>query len=167
MASNINTAGIDETKPANGTATTQSVRDNFSEIKTQLDTAASEITSLQSDVNALAQAVVYQGQWDASSGSAPAASPSHGDMYRVSVAGTWDSKDWNVGDEAIYNSNTLAWEKFDNTSPVSSVNGYSGAVSLVAADVSAYTTTQVDTKIANNKLRVYDTGGTELTYGDL
>lgn len=135
MTSLINTSGIDETKPTSGTATTQSVRDNTAEIKTQLGNAKTDIESLQSDVNALAQAVVYRGSWDASSGTAPASSPDHGDMYRVTVAGTWDGRDWDVGDEAIYNSNNTTWEKFDNTSEVASVNGYTGVVSLDNADV--------------------------------
>ncbi len=39
----ISTLNIDETKPVDGSPTTQSVRDNFSEIKTQLDNAATDI----------------------------------------------------------------------------------------------------------------------------
>jgi len=58
----------------------------------------------------------YQGTWDASSGSAPDASPTNGEYWAVSVAGTTDLDgitDWAVGDWAIYNG--TAWQKIDNT----------------------------------------------------
>ena len=42
----ISSSGIDDTKPASGDPTTQSVRDNFTEIKTQLDNAETDITNL-------------------------------------------------------------------------------------------------------------------------
>lgn len=48
MASTIVTTGIDATKPVTDSAVVSSeIRDNFSAIKTQLNTAASEISSLQ------------------------------------------------------------------------------------------------------------------------
>lgn len=48
MASTINTSGIDATKPAAGAATTQAVRDNIAEIKTQFGNAITDINALQS-----------------------------------------------------------------------------------------------------------------------
>lgn len=53
MSSNINTSGIDATKPIQGNPTTQSVRDNFSQIKIALNTAASEITAAQNDITTI------------------------------------------------------------------------------------------------------------------
>ena len=47
MASSIDTTGLDETQPPEGQATTAAVRSNFSDIKTNLETAKSEITALQ------------------------------------------------------------------------------------------------------------------------
>jgi hypothetical protein len=46
--STINTTGIDETKPTEGQATTQSVRDNTSAVKTQLGNAKTDIESAES-----------------------------------------------------------------------------------------------------------------------
>lgn len=39
----ISSSGIDDTKPAEGSATTQSVRDNFTEIKAQFDNAQTDV----------------------------------------------------------------------------------------------------------------------------
>ena len=47
MASSIDTTGLDETQPPEGQASTAAVRSNFSDIKTNLETAKSEITALQ------------------------------------------------------------------------------------------------------------------------
>ena len=50
MASNINTTTIDDTYPVPGQDNdSQGFRDNFSQIKTQLDTASSEITTIQTN----------------------------------------------------------------------------------------------------------------------
>jgi hypothetical protein len=46
--STIDTTGIDETKPTEGQATTQSVRDNTSAVKTQLGNAKTDIESAES-----------------------------------------------------------------------------------------------------------------------
>lgn len=60
-----------------------------------------------------------------------------GDVYRVSVAGTQDLGSGNitfgVGDWVIYNG--TIWEKSSNSDAVVSVNGYTGVVSLVKADI--------------------------------
>ncbi|HYH17883.1 MAG TPA: hypothetical protein VD995_04635 [Azospirillum sp.] len=47
MASTIDTSGIDATKPSATAATTASVRDNFSAIKTQLGNAKTDVEALQ------------------------------------------------------------------------------------------------------------------------
>lgn len=46
--STIDTSNIDPTKPTSGSATTQSVRDNFSQIKTALDSAKTDIVLIES-----------------------------------------------------------------------------------------------------------------------
>lgn len=50
MASNISTANIDTTLPVAGQDNdSQGFRDNFSQVKTQLDTASTEITTIQTN----------------------------------------------------------------------------------------------------------------------
>ena len=50
MASNISTTNIDETYPVAGQDNdSQGFRDNFSQIKTQLGTASTEITTIQTN----------------------------------------------------------------------------------------------------------------------
>ena len=81
----------------------------------------------------------YQGTWSATtnSPSIPAASTSNkGYYYSVSVDGTTNIDgvtDWKVGDWII--SNGTAWQKVDNTDSITSVNGYTGAVSLTKTDL--------------------------------
>ena len=54
MASNINYTNIDENYPVAGQDNdSQGFRDNFQNIKTALNTAATEITSLQGDTPSL------------------------------------------------------------------------------------------------------------------
>lgn len=87
--------------------------------------------------------VSYQGTWDASAGTPPTTTPEKGWYYIVTVAGSTDLDgitDWNVGDWAIYNG--ASWDKIDNTDAVVTVNGYTGAVTLTAADVGAATSAQ-------------------------
>lgn len=88
-------------------------------------------------------AVKYQGTWNASTNT-PTLTTSVGTQgyyYVVSVAGSTNLNgitDWKVGDWAIYNGS--AWQKIDNTDAVTSVNGYTGAVSLTYTDVGAPST---------------------------
>jgi len=93
----------------------------------------------------------YQGTWNASTNSPTLTSSTgtKGYYYVVSVAGSTNLNgitDWKVSDWAVFNGSV--WQKIDNTDAVTSVNGYTGAVVLTAADVSAvpYTgaTTAVD-----------------------
>jgi hypothetical protein len=85
--------------------------------------------------------VEYQGTWDADidDPTLPAASGVKGDYYVVSVAGTYETVDYNIGDWII--SNGTSWEKVDNTDAVTSVFGRTGIV--VAAD-NDYTWAQID-----------------------
>ena len=85
-------------------------------------------------------ALVYKGTWDASTNTPTLVSSvgNQGDYYYVSVAGTTHLNgitDWQVGDFAVFNGSI--WQKIDNTDAVLSVNGQTGAVVLVAADVGA------------------------------
>lgn len=84
--------------------------------------------------------MVYQGTWNASTNSPTLAdgSGSTGDVYRVSVAGTQNLGSgaiaFVVGDYAIYNGST--WEKADTTDAVSSINGFTGDVTLTTSNIS-------------------------------
>jgi hypothetical protein len=84
--------------------------------------------------------VSYQGAWNASTNSPTLTSSvgTKGYYYVVSTAGSTNLNgvtDWNIGDWAIFNGSI--WQKIDNTDAVTSVNGYTGAVVLTAADVGA------------------------------
>lgn len=80
----------------------------------------------------------YQGTWNASTNT-PALASGVGTQnyyYVVSVAGTTNLDgitDWQVNDWAIFNG--TVWQKIDQSDLVSSVNGKTGAVSLVVGDI--------------------------------
>jgi hypothetical protein len=89
---------------------------------------------------AVTGALEYQGAWNASTNSPSLASGTgtKGYYYKVSVAGTTTLdgiSTWNVGDSAVFDGTT--WDKLDGeSSPVLSVAGRTGAVTLAVADVS-------------------------------
>ena len=89
-------------------------------------------------------ALNYQGVWNASTNTPTLTSSvgTKGYYYVVDVAGSTDLNgitDWKIGDWAVYNG--TVWQKIDNTDGVTSVNGYTGAVSLTYSDVGAPSTT--------------------------
>ena len=93
---------------------------------------------VQNQISALVGGVMYEGTWNASTNTPTITSSvgSKGDYYIVATAGSTNINgitSWNVGDWIIFNGST--WDKVDNTDAVSSVNGYTGAVSLVTSDV--------------------------------
>jgi hypothetical protein len=93
---------------------------------------------VQNQISALVGGVMYEGTWNASTNTPTIVSSvgSKGDYYIVSTAGSTNINgitSWNIGDWIIFNGST--WDKVDNTDAVSSVNGYTGAVSLVTSDV--------------------------------
>ena len=95
----------------------------------------------------------YQGTWNASTNTPTLVSSTgtKGYYYVVNVAGTTNLNgitDWQIGDWAVFNG--TAWQKIDNTDLVTSVNGYTGAVVLTAADVSAVPYTGATTAIDLN-----------------
>ncbi len=110
-------------------------------------TQAVDLDQLESDVAALANGMVYQGNWDASSGSFPGGgSAQTGAFYTVSVSGTVDSISFAIGDRIIAiidNASTSTysgnWTKTDSTDEVTSVNGEVGNVVLDTGDISAVT----------------------------
>ena len=89
--------------------------------------------------------VTYQGTFDASS-PADLSNASKGDLYIISVAGSYQGQSWAVGDHLLINDDmggTLdpaKIDKVDNTDSVTSVAGRTGAVVLSAADVSGLAT---------------------------
>jgi hypothetical protein len=85
----------------------------------------------------------YRGVWNATTNIPALASGvgTQGDVYYVSVAGTTNLDgitDWQVTDFAAFNG--TAWQKWDNTDLVTSVNSKVGAVVLVSADIADVTT---------------------------
>ena len=81
---------------------------------------------------------MYQGTWNASTNTPTLTSSvgTKGNYYIVDVSGTTNLNgitDWHVGDWAIFNGST--WDKVDNTDAVSSVNGFTGAVSLTTSHI--------------------------------
>ena len=89
--------------------------------------------------------VTYQGTFDAS---APAdlSNATKGDLYIISVAGTYQGQTWAVGDHLLINADmggTLdpaKIDKVDNTDSVTSVAGRTGAITLSTADISGLAT---------------------------
>jgi thiamine pyrophosphokinase len=93
---------------------------------------------MQNQINATIAGVIYQGVWDAATNTPTLISSvgNKGDYYIVNVPGNTNLDgitDWEVGDWAIFDGTT--WGKVDNTDAVSSVNGFTGAVSLVTTDI--------------------------------
>lgn len=79
--------------------------------------------------------VEYMGIWNAATNSPtlPATPTEKGHYYVTSVAGTFQSIYFEVGDWII--SNGVSWDKVDNTDAVSSVAGKTGVVTLTKTDV--------------------------------
>lgn len=78
-------------------------------------------------------ALVYKGQWDASSGVFPVGTFVPGDFFIVSVAGTISDVDYAVGDWIIYNG--TSWDLSENQNDVHSVNDKVGVVVLKDEDI--------------------------------
>ena len=102
------------------------------------DTILEAFGKLQNQINALIGSSIYKGTWNASTNTPTLTSSvgTRGWYYIVSVPGTTNLNgitDWQLGDWAIYDGS--AWQKVDNTDAVISVNGYTGAVSLVSSDI--------------------------------
>lgn len=97
-------------------------------------TQAVDLDQMESDIAALANGMVYSGDWDASSGSFPSGANT-GSFYYVSVAGTVDSVSFSVGDNIVATTNNAStttysgnWSKHDQTDAVQSVVGLTGSI---------------------------------------
>ena len=82
--------------------------------------------------------VEYQGTWNASTDTPtlPDATTVKGNYYVTSVAGTYETIDYAVGDWII--SNGTAWEKVDNTDAVTSVFGRLGNITAQESDYDSF-----------------------------
>lgn len=111
---------------------------------------------LQNQLNTVSSAMIYQGTWDANTNTPTLASGTgtKGFVYRVNVSGSTNIDgitDWKAGDFIVFNGTT--WDKWDATDAVTSVNGYTGVITLVKADVGLSNVLNVDTTTTSN---IYD-----------
>lgn len=125
----------------------------------------------QNQISALVGGVMYEGVWNASTNTPAIVSGvgSKGDYYVVSVAGSINIdgiSDWKIGDWIIFNGTN--WDKVDNTDAVSSVNGFTGAVSLTTANISEVTNLYfTDARVMSAMLTGYTIGSnTAITFND-
>lgn len=107
------------------------------------DTMLTAFGKLQNQINSLIGGSIYQGVWNASTNTPTLTSSvgTDGNYYIVNVAGSTNLNgitDWKIGDWAIFHGGT--WQKVDNTDAVSSVNGFTGAVSLTTDNIPEGTT---------------------------
>jgi hypothetical protein len=103
------------------------------------DSILAAFGKIQNQINGLIGGLQYQGTWNASTNTPTLTSGvgTNGYFYIVSVAGSTNLDgitDWKVGDWAVYHAST--WQKVDNTESVTSVNGFTGAVSLTTSNIS-------------------------------
>lgn len=113
--------------------------------------------------DAVIGALNYQGTWNATTNSPTLTSSvgTKGFYYVVSVAGSTNLNgvtDWQVGDWAVYNGS--AWQKVDNTDGVTSVNGFTGAVTLTTTNIAEGTNEYFTTARA----RASVSAGTGISY---
>ena len=97
-------------------------------------TDGATLDNVETEVAALANGMVYKGDWDASAGSFPSGAQT-GWFYYVSVAGTVDSIAFHVGDNIVATTDNAStttfannWSKHDNTDAVQSVVGLIGSI---------------------------------------
>ena len=108
--------------------------------ETKLDyisvTQAVDLDQMETDIAALANGMVYKGNWDASAGSFPGSgSAQTGWFYYVSVAGTVDGISFAVGDNIVATTDNAStttyagnWSKHDQTDAVQAVVGLTGSI---------------------------------------
>lgn len=103
------------------------------------DSILTAFGKLQGQINSLVGGLQYQGTWNANTNSPTITSGvgTEGYFYIVNVAGntTIDGvSGWQVGDWIVFDG--TAWQKVDNTDSVTSVNGFTGAVTLTTTNIS-------------------------------
>ena len=102
------------------------------EILAQTQEAAADAAAA---VVAAAHAVIDMGGFDASSAAYPTPAKNsdnsnRSSIWQVTVAGLVSGVDFQVGDSLVYSEQLLGYFKVDNTDKVTSVGGYTGAVTL-------------------------------------
>jgi hypothetical protein len=112
--------------------------------ETKLDyisvTQAVDLDQMETDIAALANGMVYKGNWDASSGSFPGGgSAQTGWFYYVSVAGTVGGVSFAIGDNIVATTDNASastfagnWSKHDQTDAVQAVVGLTGSIAKSA-----------------------------------
>lgn len=108
-------------------------------------TQAVDLDQMEIDIAALANGMVYKGNWDASAGTFPGAwAAQTGWFYTVSVGGTVDSVVFNVDDRLVATTDNASatvyagnWTKLDATDAVTSVFGRTGNVTATSWDYNA------------------------------
>lgn len=114
-------------------------------------------------------AMEYKGTWNGATNSPTLAdgTGNTGDLYVVSTGGSRNlgsgSITFSAGDWVIYSGSK--WEKSSSSSAISSVNGYTGVVSLTTSDISEgtnlyYTDAKVDSRFVTYKYGTDWTSGT-------
>jgi len=103
------------------------------------DSIVTAFGKVQNQINGLVGGTIYKGVWNASTNNPSLSSGvgTQGWYYIVNVAGSTNLDgitDWNIGDWAIFDG--TAWQQVDNTDSVTSVNGFTGAVSLTTSNIS-------------------------------
>lgn len=103
-------------------------------------TVKQALQALETYVEGIPDPISYRGTWNASTNTPALANADtgvSGFLYQVTVAGSVDfgagAISFDVGDKVV--NNGTAWEKWDMTDAVSSVNGQTGAVSLGLSDL--------------------------------
>jgi hypothetical protein len=116
---------------------------------------------IQNQINGLVGGLQYQGTWNANTNTPTLSSGvgTNGHFYIVSVAGSTNLDgitDWKVGDWAVYHASS--WQKVDNTESVTSVNGFTGAVSLTTSNISEGTNLYYTDSRARQSISLTTTG---------
>lgn len=153
-----NPTGIDMDDLNDGTTFVRSHNDYTDADKTKMDyltvTQAVDLDQMETDISALANGMVYKGNWDASSGVFPGSgSAQTGWFYYVNVAGTVDSIAFDVGDNIVATTDdastttyTANWSKHDQTDAVQSVAGLVGTITASGLRSAI----DFDTEVSNN-----------------
>ncbi len=117
-----------------GTVDGRNVENDGTKLDLVSVTQAVDLDQMETDIEALANGMVYKGDWDASSGSFPSGAQT-GWFYYVSVAGTVNSVAFHVGDNIVATTDNAStsvyannWSKHDNTDAVQSVVGLTGSI---------------------------------------
>lgn len=117
---------------------------NLDTIKTKTDfitvTQPVDLDQMETDIAALANGMVYAGDWDASAGTFPGGGTAKtGAFYYVSVAGTVDGIEFAIGDNIVATTDNASttvyaanWSKHDQTDAVQAVAGLTGSISASA-----------------------------------